>query len=177
MRLKRSLPGLQMLSLVFLAACSPAQPVSTPSTTAKPSLSPSVPTASPPATGSVTPGPSPTPTASAPPSPSPTPSPTVSPSALPSALPSASPSPSAPSPSPSALPVSFASVQPLFQKYCFACHSFPSSYTETRNMAARIRIRVFVEKSMPQVGSFQSKDITEAERALIARWVDEGAQP
>lgn len=93
------------------------------------------------------------------PSPEPTPAVTPSPTAGPDA---------------SAQPVTFATVQSILRQRCSACHTFTGSYTTIADLGAKIRQRIFVERSMPRVGSEQAAAITDAERASVAAWVDAG---
>ncbi|HEY9839985.1 MAG: hypothetical protein ACAI44_25460 [Candidatus Sericytochromatia bacterium] len=104
------------------------------------------------------------------------------------ALPSAAPTPgpgSSPTASPSASatvlptsqPVAFATVQTLLKHYCSECHTFPVNYGAITDLGLKIRQRIFVDRSMPRAGSDQAKAITDEERALVARWVDEGMKP
>src|SRR4029078_7334871 len=84
-------------------------------------------------------------------------------------------------------PVDFADAHAVIQRRCIECHSAtPSDTTFTvapagvmfdtpeqiQRMAARIKERAVVTKTMP----FNNKTgITEAERALLGTWVDQGA--
>jgi uncharacterized membrane protein len=84
-------------------------------------------------------------------------------------------------------PVAFADARGVIARRCVACHSAtPSDTTFTvapagvmfdtpeqiQRMAARIKERAVVTKTMP----FNNKTgITEAERALLGAWVDQGA--
>jgi uncharacterized membrane protein len=87
----------------------------------------------------------------------------------------------------SAAAPSFSRVQAIVGQRCLPCHSahpsdptFPAppngvtfeSADSLHQFAAKIRQRVFVEKTMPLVNRTQ---ITEEERAELAAWVDAGA--
>jgi uncharacterized membrane protein len=84
-------------------------------------------------------------------------------------------------------PVAFADAHAVIQRRCIECHSAtPSDSTFTvapagimfdtpeqiQRMAARIKERAVVTKTMP----FNNKTgITDAERALLGAWIDQGA--
>ncbi|MBK9033556.1 MAG: urate hydroxylase PuuD [Myxococcales bacterium] len=84
--------------------------------------------------------------------------------------------------------VSFARVQEIIQARCVQCHSASPTDDQfqvapvnvmfdtaerVQAMAARIKDRVYVNKTMPFLNKTQ---ITEQERAELAAWVDQGAQ-
>ncbi|HJZ46740.1 MAG TPA: urate hydroxylase PuuD [Roseiflexaceae bacterium] len=87
----------------------------------------------------------------------------------------------------SSAPVAFADAQAVIQRRCIECHSAtPTDSTFTvapagvmfdtpaqiQRMAARIKERAVVTKTMP----FNNKTgITDAERALLGAWIDQGA--
>lgn len=83
--------------------------------------------------------------------------------------------------------VSFADVQEIIQKRCIQCHSpqptdpqFPvapnnimfDTPERIAQQAPRIKDRVLVNKTMPFLNKTQ---ITEEERAVLGKWVDQGA--
>ena len=92
-----------------------------------------------------------------------------------------------PNASASGAPVTFADAQAVIQRRCIECHSAtPTDTTFTvapagvmfdtpeqiQRMAARIKERAVVTKTMP----FNNKTgITDAERALLGSWIDQGA--
>lgn len=83
--------------------------------------------------------------------------------------------------------VSYAEVRDILQRRCIECHSFAptspvyriapngvmfDSATEVRRHAANIKVRAVILRTMP-LGN--STHITEAEREVLGRWIDEGA--
>jgi uncharacterized membrane protein len=87
----------------------------------------------------------------------------------------------------SATPVAFADARAVIERRCVECHSAaPTDSTFTvapagvmfdtpeqiRRMAARIKERAVVTKTMPLANK---TGITDAERALLGAWVDQGA--
>lgn len=83
--------------------------------------------------------------------------------------------------------VTFAQVQEIVQKRCVSCHSaaptdpqFPvppnnvmfDTADRIAAMSARIKDRVYVNKTMPFLNR---TEITEQERAVLGKWVDQGA--
>ncbi len=86
------------------------------------------------------------------------------------------------------LPVSFLQVQPIFQKRCVQCHSTnptddiqkiaPNGIMfetpeQIKKMTDRILLRVVQTKTMPQANK---TGITEDERELIGRWIEQGGK-
>jgi uncharacterized membrane protein len=84
-------------------------------------------------------------------------------------------------------PVSFAQVEVVIAHRCIPCHShkptdpqFPvapanvqfDTPDQIRGMAPRIRERAVVSKTMPLANK---TGITDGERAMLARWVNDGA--
>ena len=84
-------------------------------------------------------------------------------------------------------PVAFSEVQPIFKKRCATCHSSrPTDDTQLsapngvmydtpeqiKKMADKILIRAVQTKTMPQGNK---TNITEVERELIGRWIEQGA--
>jgi mono/diheme cytochrome c family protein len=110
--------------------------------------------------------------------------PVVSPVASPvvSALPELIASPSsqattAPSAAPQATPspVAFQTISQIIDLRCSTCHGFNGgvslrSSEQILQAVPRIQVRVLEQKSMPPGG------LPEAERALIGRWIAEGAK-
>jgi uncharacterized membrane protein len=85
-------------------------------------------------------------------------------------------------------PVAFAEVQPIFQKRCETCHSAhptddvqktaPNGITfdtpeQISKMKDRIHFRAVQTKTMPQGNK---TGITDSERELIGRWINQGAK-
>jgi uncharacterized membrane protein len=85
-------------------------------------------------------------------------------------------------------PVSFTEARSIIDRRCTACHSATPSITEfgaapagvsfddpnqIQRLAARIRVRAIDTRTMP-VGN--RTNMTEAERAMLARWIDDGAK-
>ena len=83
-------------------------------------------------------------------------------------------------------PVSFIQVQPIIQKRCLQCHSItptddlqkiaPNGIVletpeQIKKMTDRILFRVVQTKTMPQANK---TGITEDERDLIGRWIEQG---
>jgi uncharacterized membrane protein len=85
-------------------------------------------------------------------------------------------------------PVAFSQVQPIIQKRCMQCHA--ENPTDDVNvtapngikfdnpkdivrMAERIKVRAVTTKTMPQGNK---TGITDEERELIGRWIDQGAK-
>ena len=84
--------------------------------------------------------------------------------------------------------VSFADAQRVLDRRCLACHSATASDltfgampagisfdspVQIKALAARIRERAIAQRTMPPANKTR---ITEAERALLARWLEQGAQ-
>lgn len=148
-------PGMSSLwGLLFLFGCvsSPSPPVSQPTTAPLPSVS-----ATPVLVPTAIPSPSPL---------LPAATPVVSqPTAVLSATPSAT---------PSATAVPFQTISQLIDLRCASCHGFNGgvslrSSEQILQALPRIRVRVVEQKNMPPGG------LPESERALIARWITEGA--
>lgn len=99
---------------------------------------------------------------------SPSAQPTISPSVAPQATP-----PTPPQATPS--PVAFQTISQIIDLRCSTCHGFNGgvslrSSEQILQAVPRIQVRVVEQKSMPPGG------LPEAERALIGRWIAEGAK-
>ncbi len=85
-------------------------------------------------------------------------------------------------------PVSFSQVQPIIQKRCVSCHSVSptddlqkispngvmfDTPDEIHKMAERIMVRAVQTKTMPQANKTK---MTEEERDLLGRWIQQGAK-
>ncbi len=85
-------------------------------------------------------------------------------------------------------PVSFSQIQPIVQKRCISCHSLKptddvlkiapngvmfDAPEVIRKMADRIMVRAVQTKTMPQANK---TGITEEERELLGRWIQQGAK-
>lgn len=92
-------------------------------------------------------------------------------------------SPATPSAAPAdpGLRVAFADVEGIVQQRCISCHSanpFPQGGISFENpadikaRASRIRLRVVQQRNMPPGNS---TGVTDAERELLGRWVEQGA--
>ncbi len=102
--------------------------------------------------------------------------PAVSPSAQPTISPSVAP-PATPQTPPQATPspVAFQTISQIIDLRCSTCHGFNGgvslrSSEQILQAVPRIQARVVEQKSMPPGG------LPEAERALIGRWIAEGAK-
>ncbi|MBF2053253.1 MAG: hypothetical protein IGS03_07275 [Candidatus Sericytochromatia bacterium] len=79
------------------------------------------------------------------------------------------------------LKVAFADVEGIVQQRCISCHSanpFPQGGISFDNpadiqaRASRIRLRVVQQRNMPPGNS---TGMTDAERELLGRWIEQGA--
>jgi cytochrome c553 len=78
--------------------------------------------------------------------------------------------------------ITYATVQPVFQQRCSACHNFASNFEAIHNLAKdgknSLVYKYIIEKSpreMPPPDSAQSHAITPQERQLIGQWSLAGA--
>ncbi|MGE3723935.1 MAG: hypothetical protein AB7I41_00175 [Candidatus Sericytochromatia bacterium] len=99
---------------------------------------------------------------------SPSSQPTLSPSALPAKTPE-------PPPQATPSPVAFQTISQIIDLRCSTCHGLNGgvslrSSEQILQAVPRINVRVVEQKSMPPGG------LPEAERALIGRWIAEGAK-
>lgn len=80
--------------------------------------------------------------------------------------------------------VSFADVKPIFERRCAACHPSKMAPDWTNEQQAlplvkngKLKLRVVIQKTMPQIGSPQASEITQEERDLIAGWIESVNNP
>lgn len=76
----------------------------------------------------------------------------------------------------------YSQIRPIFAEYCSSCHPSRSApnwldYQSTINYVQNgmLELRVVDERSMPPVGSRESALLTQADRDLIAKWIQNGA--
>lgn len=96
----------------------------------------------------------------------PTPLPVSTTSPTPTVVPTATPSRS---------PVTFAIAGPVFQKHCVSCHQF-TNVSQVRPLADKIKTKVVIEKIMPPSGFSATTLMTNEERLVLGKWVDDGAK-
>lgn len=82
---------------------------------------------------------------------------------------------SSPTPSPASSPVTFAIAGPVFQKHCVSCHQF-TTLAQVQPLAAKIKTKAVIEKIMPPPGFSATAQMTNEDRQVLGKWVDDGAK-